>query len=68
MPNNGTSLLLRYGRAAKNTPLAMWVRLLLDPALGDRFAWAAVILDALFADHFVMPPRRRITPHHPDYQ
>ena len=70
-------LALRYGCALAGVALAMWIRLLLDPVLGDRApfptlllavllaAWygglrpalLAVLLGALAADYFLLPPR-----------
>jgi PAS domain S-box-containing protein len=68
---------LRYACAVVSTALAILVRLLLDPVLGDRFPFAvlflavlltawyggaapalvSVILGALSADYFLLPPR-----------
>src|SRR5450432_1881315 len=77
MPSSQRSFLLRYGFAALGIALAVWARLLLDPALGNQFpfatlflavlftAWyggfgpalASVVLGALAADYFLIPPR-----------
>jgi PAS domain S-box-containing protein len=71
------STALRYGCAVVSTALAIWLRLLLDPLLGDQIplptlllavlvtAWygglrpalLAVLLCALSADYFLLPPR-----------
>jgi PAS domain S-box-containing protein len=50
--NKTGSLLMRYGCAALCTALATWLRLLLDPVLGDQFPYAtfffAVLLTAWY--------------------
>ena len=77
MRNPTGSMLLHYLCAALNIAVATWIRLLLDPVLGDQFpfvtlffavlltAWhggfgpalVAVVLGALVADYFLLPPR-----------
>jgi PAS domain S-box-containing protein len=75
--NNTRPFLLRYGYAALGIAFALWVRLLLDPELGNQFPFAtlflavlltaryggfgpalvAVVVGALAADYFLIPPR-----------
>jgi PAS domain S-box-containing protein len=71
------SNILRYACAVVSTALAIWVRLLLDPVLGDQFPFAvlffavlltawyggtapalvSLMLGAISADYFLLPPR-----------
>ena len=48
MRNPTGSPLMRYGCAAVNIALATWVRILLDPALGDQFPYATLFFAVLF--------------------
>ncbi len=45
------SVLMRYGVAAVSIALATWVRLLLAPAVGDRFPFATLLLAILFTSY-----------------
>jgi PAS domain S-box-containing protein len=47
MRNTPDSLLLRYGSALVSIALATWVRVLLDPVLGDQFPYATLFLAVL---------------------
>src|ERR1051325_8614345 len=48
MRNRTGSLLMRYGCAAVSIALATWIRLLLDPVLGDQFPYATFFFAVLF--------------------
>lgn len=42
------SWVLRYGLAVVSIVLATWIRLLLDPVLGDRNPFSTILLAVLF--------------------
>jgi PAS domain S-box-containing protein len=44
---NGPSLFLRYGCAPVAVAVAIWVRLLLDPAVGDQYPYATLFFAVL---------------------
>jgi K+-sensing histidine kinase KdpD len=52
MPSNARYFLLRYGCAFVSVALAIWVRLQLDPVLGEHFpfatVWMAVLVSAWY--------------------
>jgi PAS domain S-box-containing protein len=48
MTKTPDSLLLRYGSAVVSIALATWVRILLDPALGEQFPYATLFFAVLF--------------------
>ena len=47
IPPNASSFLKRYGCAIVSIVLATWLRLLLDPALGEQFPFATLFFAVL---------------------